>query len=364
MSDSDRRFMAMALGLGRRGLGNTWPNPAVGCVLVQGSRVVGRGWTRPGGRPHAETGALAQAGAAARGATAYVTLEPCAHHGATPPCAEALIAAGVARVVAPFEDSDTRVSGRGFAMLRAAGIEVRTGVMADEAARDLSGFICRTELGRPAVTLKLATSFDGRIATASGQSQWITGPEARRAAHALRARHDAVMVGAGTARADDPMLTVRGMGSVPQPVRIVVTRRLEIPKLSQLARSAQEIPLWLCHGTDADPALVAAWQAIGARLIPCALVGRQLDLAAALQELGRAGLTRVLCEGGGGLAASLLSVGLVDRLIGITAGLAIGAEGLPGIGALGVSALDEAPRFSLVGTRVLGNDLLHEWQRS
>jgi diaminohydroxyphosphoribosylaminopyrimidine deaminase/5-amino-6-(5-phosphoribosylamino)uracil reductase len=153
VSDADRRYMSVALGLGRRGLGNAWPNPAVGCVLVREGRIVGRGWTQPGGRPHAETQALAQAGYAARGATAYVTLEPCAHHGATPPCAEALVAAGVARVVAPFEDSDARVSGRGFALLREAGIEVRTGVMAEEAARDLGGFLCRTELGRPQVTL-------------------------------------------------------------------------------------------------------------------------------------------------------------------------------------------------------------------
>lgn len=363
MNGIDKRFMAMALGLGRRGLGNTWPNPAVGCVLVRAGRVVGRGWTQPGGRPHAETQALAQAGEAARGATAYVTLEPCAHHGRTPPCAEALIAAGVARIVAPFEDSDPRVSGRGFTLLRDAGLQVRTGVMAQETARDLGGFLCRTELGRPEVTLKLATSFDGRIATATGQSKWITGPEARRAVHALRARHDAVMVGAGTVRADDPSLTVRDMGPVPQPVRIVVSRRLDISKMSHLARSARQVPLWLCHGTDADPALAEAWQSIGARLIPCALMDRQLDMVSVLQELGQAGLTRVFCEGGGALAASLLSAGLVDRLIGITAGLAIGAEGLPGIGALGLAKLQDAPRYTLVHTRVLGNDVLHEWQR-
>ena len=362
MSQTDNRYMRMALMLGRRGQGNTWPNPAVGCVLVREGRIVGRGWTAPGGRPHAEAQALAQAGDAARDSTAYVTLEPCAHHGHTPPCAEALIAAGVARVVAPFADSDPRVSGRGFDMLRAAGISVTTDVMADEAGRDLAGFLCRTELGRPEVTLKLATSFDGRIATASGHSQWITGADARRAVHGLRARHDAVMVGAGTARADDPGLTVRDMGVAHQPVRVVVSRRLDIPLMSQLARTAQEVPVWLCHGPDADRALIEAWTGLGARLLPCGLTGRQLDITSVLRALGEAGLTRVFCEGGGALAASLLSAGLVDRLIGFTAGLAIGAEGLPGIGALGIARLDEAPRFTLDEVRPVGADIMHIWR--
>lgn len=362
MSQTDNRYMRMALMLGRRGQGNTWPNPAVGCVLVREGRIVGRGWTAPGGRPHAEAQALAQAGEAARGSTAYVTLEPCAHHGHTPPCAEALIAAGVARVVAPFADSDPRVSGRGFDMLRAAGISVTTDVLADEAGRDLAGFLCRTELGRPEVTLKLATSFDGRIATASGHSQWITGADARRAVHGLRARHDAVMVGAGTARADDPGLTVRDMGVAHQPVRVVVSRRLDIPLMSQLARTAQEVPVWLCHGPDADRALIEAWTGLGARLLPCGLTGRQLDITSVLRALGEAGLTRVFCEGGGALAASLLSAGLVDRLIGFTAGLAIGAEGLPGIGALGIARLDEAPRFTLDEVRPVGADIMHIWR--
>jgi diaminohydroxyphosphoribosylaminopyrimidine deaminase/5-amino-6-(5-phosphoribosylamino)uracil reductase len=364
VTGADRRFMALALSLGRRGMGQCAPNPAVGCVIVQGNRIVGRGSTAPGGRPHAEPQALAQAGGLARGATAYVTLEPCAHHGQTPPCAEALIAAGVARVVAPFDDTDPRVSGRGFAMLRAAGIAVTTGILADEAARDHAGFLIRNEVGRPFVTLKLATSFDGRIATASGHSQWITGPQARRAVHAMRARHDAVMVGAGTARADDPMLTARGMGVTRQPVRVVVSRRLDIPLMSQLARSAREVPLWLCHGAEVDDALALAWRGIGARLLPCDVVAGQVDPASLLQALGAAGLTRVFCEGGGALAASLLAAGLVDELVGFTAGLAIGAEGLPGIGALGLARLDEAPRFALIEARAIGGDVLHRWARA
>ncbi len=364
MSATDQRFMALALSLGRRGMGRTWPNPAVGCVIVRDGRIVGRGVTAPGGRPHAEPLALAQAGGAARGATAYVSLEPCAHHGQTPPCAQALVDAGIARVVAPLEDNDPRVSGQGFAMLRAAGITVTTGVLSNEAARDHAGFFLRNQMNRPFVTLKLATSFDGRIATATGESQWITGQLARRAVHAMRARHDGVMVGGGTARADDPSLTVREMGVDRQPVRIVVSRHLDLPLMSRLARSAKEIPLWLAHGPAADPALHSAWEGIGARLFPCALSGGQLDLTSVLGALADAGLTRVFCEGGGGLAASLLAADLVDELVGFTAGLAIGAEGLPAIGALGLTNLQAAPRFTLAETRDLGGDVLHIWRRA
>lgn len=363
MSAQDQRFMALALSLGRRGQGNAWPNPAVGCVIVQAGRIVGRGWTAPGGRPHAEPQALAQAGAAARGATAYVTLEPCAHHGQTPPCAEALISAGVARVVVALTDTDRRVAGRGLAMLRAAGIAVTEGVLAAEAARDLAGFRLVRGAGRPWVTLKLATSFDGRIATASGESRWITGPEARRRVHGLRLTHDAVMVGAGTVRADDPLLTVRDMGAARQPVRVVVTRRLDIPEDGALARSSALVPLWLCHGPDADAARLDRWAARGARLLPCALLDGQVDPAAALAALAAGGLTRVFCEGGGALAATLLGADLVDELVGFTAGLAIGAEGTPGVGAMGLARLADAARFHLVESCALGPDVMHRWHR-
>ncbi len=355
--------MALALSLGQRGQGSCWPNPAVGCVIVQGGRIVGRGWTQPGGRPHAETEALAQAGDAARGATAYVTLEPCSHHGKTPPCAAALIEAGVGRVVAAVEDSDPRVAGQGFAMLREAGIEVETGVLAEQAERDLAGFFLKTEQGRPFVTLKLASSFDGRIATQTGHSQWITGPEARRAVHAMRARHDAVMVGAGTARVDDPSLTVRDLGVAQQPVRVVVSRHLDLPLMGQLARTASEVPVWLCHGPHPDAERARAWDGLGARLIPCALQDHHIDAADLLQQLGQAGLTRVFCEGGAALAASLLEKDLVDELVGFTAGLTIGAEGLAAVGRLGLEKLDAAPRFELIETRAIGPDILHRWRR-
>ncbi|NKB28639.1 MAG: bifunctional diaminohydroxyphosphoribosylaminopyrimidine deaminase/5-amino-6-(5-phosphoribosylamino)uracil reductase RibD [Rhodobacteraceae bacterium] len=355
----DQRFMALALPLGRRGMGRVWPNPAVGCVITRGNRIVGRGWTAQGGRPHAETRALDQAGTAARGATAYVTLEPCAHSGQTPPCAAALIAAGIARVVVSLTDPDPRVAGQGVARLRAAGIDVVEGFGKDEAARDHAGFLSRINTGRPLVTLKLATTLDGRIATASGESQWITGPLARHAVHAMRLTHDAVMIGGGTARADDPTLTVRQMGPVPQPVRIVASASLDIPIDGRLIQTLDQAPLWLLHGDTGDS---AAWASTAARLFPVTMDRNgRLDPAAMLQSLGQAGLTRILCEGGGALAAALLKAGLVDRIALFTAGKAIGAEGLPSLGSLGLAALADAPRFTLENTRQLGNDTLSHW---
>ncbi|TFL17389.1 bifunctional diaminohydroxyphosphoribosylaminopyrimidine deaminase/5-amino-6-(5-phosphoribosylamino)uracil reductase RibD [Jannaschia formosa] len=353
--------MGAALALAARGLGRVWPNPAVGCLIVAGGRVVGRGRTADGGRPHAETVALAQAGAAARGATAYVTLEPCAHHGLTPPCADALIAAGLARVVVALGDPDPRTDGGGLARLRAAGIEVIRGVREAE-ARDLqAGFLSRVIRGRPMVTLKLATTLDGRIATASGESQWITGPLARAHVHAQRARHDAVMVGAGTARADDPLLTVRGHGAVPQPVRIVLSRRLDLPQDSALTRSTAIAPVWMLHGPHAAAERRRALEARGVTCLPLPSEGGGIDLHAALRLLGARGLTRVYCEGGGTLAAALLQAGLVDRLDCYTAGAAIGAEGIPALGAMGLSALADAPRLELHETRRLGPDVLTRW---
>lgn len=361
---SDARWMALALSLGARGLGRVWPNPAVGCVLVRDGRVVGRGTTAPGGRPHAEVVALRQAGPAARGACAYVTLEPCNHTGQTGPCSQALIDAGVARVVVGCGDPDPRVAGGGIARMRAAGLEVVTGVREAEAMAAHEGFLTRIRDGRPMVTLKVATSLDGRIATASGESQWITGPEARRRVHWMRARHDAVMVGAGTARADDPALTVRGMGEVAQPVRVVISRRLGLPVDSVLGRSAREVPVWLVHGPDAPTAARAAWAATGARLLEVTPdASGQVDAGAALRCLGDAGLTRVFCEGGGALAASFLGADMVDRLAVFSGGLMLGAEGTPSVGAMGIAALAEAPRFALTRVEQLGPDALSHWRR-
>ncbi len=353
--------MALALGLGRRGMGRVWPNPAVGCVIVQDGRVVGRGWTADGGRPHAETQALAQAGARASQAIAYVTLEPCAHKGQTPPCASALIAAGVARVVIACTDPDPRVAGKGAQMLRDAGIEVTQGVREAEALRDHQGFFARLR-GKPFVTLKIAATIDGRIATATGESQWITGPQARRLVHAMRARHDAVMVGAGTVRADDPMLTVRDMGPIAQPVRVVVSRGLDLPLGGRLMASAGDVPVWMCHA-GAPREMVAAFEGLGAEGLECGLRGGQVDLAQAMTVLAKRGLTRIFCEGGGALAAGLLAQDLVDELVVFTAPKAIGAEGLASLGRLGLDRLAQAPQFERGEVRPIGADIMTRWHR-
>jgi len=362
VSEADSRFMRLALSLAARGLGNVWPNPAVGCVIVKDGRIVGRGWTQPGGRPHAERRALDQAGPAARGATAYVTLEPCAHYGKTPPCAEGLIEAGVSRVVSALEDPDPRVAGGGHTMLRAAGVTVDVGLMGAEARALQAGFLSRITSGRPWVALKLATSFDGRIALANGESQWITGEQARSRVHALRARFDAVLVGGGTARADDPLLTVRSFAPLRQPVRVVASASLDLPR-ARLAASASEVPLWLVHGPDASQEARDFWAGTGAELIEIPLHDGSLDSAALMMALGERGLTRVFCEGGGQFAASLMRAGLVDELIGFTAGVALGADARPALGALGLERLDAAPRFALVSSEEIGGDILHRWRR-
>lgn len=359
----DPRWMRLALSLAARGLGNVWPNPAVGCIIEKDGRVLGRGWTQPGGRPHAETMALVQAGAAARGATAHVTLEPCAHHGRTPPCAEALIAAGVARVVVATGDPDPRVAGRGLKLLQAAGIAVRLGMLGDAARRQQRGFLSRVERGRPMLTLKLATSVDGRIATQAGESQWITAAPARRQVHALRLSHDAVLVGGGTARADDPSLTVRGFGDVAQPVRVVASRGLDLPLDGALVASARRVPLWLCHGPNVDAVRLAAFRDAGADCLEVAEAEGGLDPSAMLQALGARGLTRVFCEGGGQMAAALLRAGLVDVLHEFRAGVALGAEGLPALGPMGLDRLTDAPRFTLRHTGSVGGDVHSIWDR-
>jgi len=358
--------MRAALGLARRGLGSVWPNPAVGCVIVdEAGRVVGRGWTQPGGRPHAETEALAMAGAAACGATVYVTLEPCAHHGKTPPCAEALIAAGIRRAVVAVEDPDSRVGGKGLAMLRAAGIEVTAGVLADEAADLNAGFFLTIRADRPLVTLKLGTTLDGRIATHSGESRWITGESARAAAHALRAEHDAVMVGSGTALADDPDLTCRLPGMAERsPVRVVFDGRLRLPLTSRLVTSANEVPTWVITLEGGDQARREAFETAGIDLLDVP-AGRdhQIDIQAALALLADSGITRVLVEGGSHLAAALLRAGVVDRLVWFRAPKLMGGDGLPAAVAFGVDHLAQMPGFQRVEIRPLGDDLMETYRK-
>lgn len=355
----DDAFIAAAIALSARALGATWPNPPVGCLIVSDGRVIAQGITAPGGRPHAETQALAMAGPAARGATAYVTLEPCAHHGQTPPCAEALIAAGIARAVVAAGDPDPRVNGQGLARLHAAGVALTTGVREAEATAILAGFFSRVRRGRPLVTLKLATTLDGRLATASGESQWITGPAARRAAHGLRGRHDAVLVGAGTILADNPDLTCRIPGYAARPtVRAVLDSHLRTPLTARVVATAAATPTWILHAPTADPARRAALAAAGVRLIEIPAGPAGLDPAAALQALGAAGLTAVLAEGGSQLAAALLRADLVDRLAWFHAPALIGGDGLPAIQGFGLAALLDAPRFRPLAHQPVGPDLL------
>jgi diaminohydroxyphosphoribosylaminopyrimidine deaminase/5-amino-6-(5-phosphoribosylamino)uracil reductase len=352
--------MRSALALARRGLGRVWPNPAVGCVIARDGRVVGRGWTQPGGRPHAETEALARAGAAAHGATAYVTLEPCCHWGRTPPCADALIAAGVRRVVIACEDPDPRVAGGGLAALRAAGLSVEAGLCAAEAADINAGFFQRIRLGRPLVTLKLATSLDGRIATPSGISRWITGEPARERGHLLRATHDAILVGTGTVIADDPQLTCRlpGLGQH-SPVRVALDRQLRIPLTARLVAEARATPTWVVTLSGADPARQQALRDAGVIVIPAEPdASGRIDLAMALGRLGEQGLTRLLVEGGGGLAAALLRLRLVDRLVWFHAPLLLGGDAVPAIAELGLDALADAPAFERMSSETVGDDMV------
>lgn len=351
--------MIAALGLARRGLGRVWPNPAVGCVLVKDGRVAGRGWTQRGGRPHAETVALAQAGQAARGAVAYVTLEPCAHYGKTPPCAEALIAAGVTRVVAAVEDPDRRVAGRGLKMLRDAGVVVETGLEAEAASEINAGFFQRVLDGRPLVTLKTATSLDGRIATVTGESQWITGPAARAAGHRLRACHDAVMVGSSTVLVDNPSLTCRLPGLEDHsPVRLVVDGHLRTPLTAQVVRTARRVPTWILTRLGNSPDRLDAFADCGVEVLEVPSDGEgKVDLLAGLRVLAGRGLTRVLVEGGAHLSAALLQGDLVDRIAWFRAPMLIGGDGLPASVGFGIGQLAQAPRFSRLEVAEFGGDI-------
>jgi diaminohydroxyphosphoribosylaminopyrimidine deaminase/5-amino-6-(5-phosphoribosylamino)uracil reductase len=304
------------------------------------------------------------AGPAARGATAYVSLEPCSHRGQTPPCADALIEAGIARVVIAATDPDPRVNGTGIARLRAAGVETVDGVLADEAAPILAGFFSRIQRGRPLLTLKLAATLDGRIATGSGESQWITGTPARRAAHALRGQHDAVLVGVGTILADDPDLTCRIPGYTPRPcVRLVADSHLRTPLMARVVATAADVPTWILHRNGADRSRVAALTEAGVRCLEIPHNDMGINPTAALAALGQAGLTSVLAEGGARLAAALLRADLVDRLAWFTAPSILGGDGWPAVQAIGLSHLADMQKFRRVAHRPVGPDLLAEFTR-
>jgi diaminohydroxyphosphoribosylaminopyrimidine deaminase/5-amino-6-(5-phosphoribosylamino)uracil reductase len=363
---ADQRFMQLALALGRRGQGRTWPNPAVGAVVVKDGIIVGRGWTQPGGRPHAEPEALQRAGEAARGATLYVTLEPCSHFGKSPPCADAIIAAGVARVVSAIEDPNPAVAGQGHARLRAAGITVDIGLGAVEAARDHAGHFRRIRDKRPHVILKLAVSADDKIGAAGPTPVAITGEGAKARVHLLRAQCDAILVGIGTVLSDDPLLTCRLPGmEARSPVRVVLDRALRLPGGSRLVHSARQTPLWVMTSELAEAAAAMKLGAAGAQVIriaPSATTG--LDLAAVLHALAEKGITRLMVEGGAGVASSFVSADLADEIWLLRGPETIGPAGIAALDALPLAAITQSPAFSVRATENLDKDILTIYGRA
>jgi diaminohydroxyphosphoribosylaminopyrimidine deaminase/5-amino-6-(5-phosphoribosylamino)uracil reductase len=363
---ADQRFMRLALALGRRGLGRTWPNPAVGAVMVKDGIIVGRGWTQAGGRPHAEPVALAQAGEAARGATLYATLEPCSHVGKSPPCTDAVIAAGIARVVSAVEDPNPEVAGQGHAKLRNAGIAVDIGLGAAEAAHDHAGHFRRIRERRPHVILKLAVSSDDKIAAAGHKPVAISGEAARARMHLLRAQCDAILVGIGTVRSDDPLLTCRLPGmEARSPVRVVLDRSLRIPLTGRLVRSARNTPLWVVTSNLAEAPAAAKLGAAGGQVIRLASASPGgLDLLEVLHSLAERGITRLLVEGGARVASAFVATGLVDEFWLLRGKDAIGVDGVAALDALPLGAITGSPAFHVRASESLGNDTLTIYERA
>jgi diaminohydroxyphosphoribosylaminopyrimidine deaminase / 5-amino-6-(5-phosphoribosylamino)uracil reductase len=365
----DERFMDLALALGRRGLGNAWPNPAVGAVVVGAAGdvpvIVGRGWTQPGGRPHAEVEALARAGTRARGATLYVTLEPCSHHGHTPPCADAIIAAGIRRVVSAVEDPNPEVAGEGHARLRAHGVVVEVGLREADARRAHAGHFRRVHDGRPHVTLKLAVSADGKAGLAGRRPTAITGERTRARVHLMRAMNDAILVGIGTALADDPQLTSRLPGAEDRsPVRVVLDTALRLPETSALVQTAARTPVWVFAGSDADADAARRLARHGVEVLRIPATAGRIDLAAMLNVLGNRGITRLMVEGGPTVAASLVAADLVDEAAIFRSNVTIGADGIDALEGLPLSAVTDSPRLISRGIEMVGEDRLETFERA
>jgi diaminohydroxyphosphoribosylaminopyrimidine deaminase/5-amino-6-(5-phosphoribosylamino)uracil reductase len=359
--------MALALALGRRGLGNTWPNPSVGAVLVRPQEgqpvIVGRGWTQPGGRPHAEIEALRRAGAAARGATLYVTLEPCSHHGKTPPCADAIVAAGVTRVVSALEDLNPEVAGQGHGRLRAAGIAVEVGLGAEQARRDHAGHLRRMRDGRPHVTLKLAVSADHKAGLAGRRPAAITGEPARARVHRLRAMNDAILVGIGTVLADDPQLTCRLPGmEARSPVRVVLDARLRLPPGSALATSARATPVWVVAAPGAPAEAERALREFGVEVLRAPAQAGRLDLAAVLRMLAGRGITRLMVEGGPTAAAAFVAADLVDAAALFRSPKTIGPDGVDALEGMRIEAM--TARLTALGREPVGEDSVEFFERA
>lgn len=359
---SDLHYMQTALQLAEHQLGRVWPNPAVGAVIVKDGIVVARGATANGGRPHAETVALSAAGVKARGATLYVSLEPCCHSGQTPPCTEAIIQAGITRVVVACRDRDPRVAGEGLSQLRQAGIEVVEGVREKEAVALNAGFFTRLEKGRPLVSMKLSTSIDGRIATSSGQSQWITGDDVQLQGHLMRARSDAILTGIDTVLFDNPLMTCRlpGMEAF-SPVRIVLDSNFRFPTTCQMAQTARDVGVWvvtLAHSAESQKKKCAELEAMGVRVIAAEGEGGRIRLAAILKILAIEGITRLMVEAGNRLSTAFINAQLVDYLYWFRGNMVIGGNGLAALGACMPNVLADIPRFSLHSVTPLRNDVL------
>lgn len=359
----DHRFMQLALSLGRRGLGRTWPNPAVGAVIVKDGVILGRGWTQPGGRPHAETEALKRAGKAAKGATLYVTLEPCSHEGKTPPCIDAIIRAGIARVVSALEDPNPQVAGQGHTKLRERGIAVDVGLGAEQAVRTHAGHIRRMREGRPQILLKLAVSADGKAGAAGRKPVAITGAEARTRVHQMRATSDAILVGIGTVLADDPHLTCRLPGMIEQsPVRVVLDARLRIPMPASVVATAREVPTWIFAAPEASTMAEEVLKAKGVEVFRVAAKDGRLDVAAVAKALAGRGITRLMVEGGPTVAASFVQAGLVDEAALFRSPNRVGADGVDALECLPLTALTEA--LKPAGSEAVGADKLERFERA
>jgi diaminohydroxyphosphoribosylaminopyrimidine deaminase/5-amino-6-(5-phosphoribosylamino)uracil reductase len=357
-ADADRRFMQVALRLARRMLGRTAPNPAVGAVVADAAtgEVIARGWTQAGGRPHAEAHALVRAGARARGQTMYVTLEPCSHHGRTPPCADAIAAAGVRRVVCAIEDPNPEISGRGLAVLRAAGVAVDLGLCADEARWMAAGHILRMTRDRPFVQLKIAVSGDGLIAPGDGAPRWVTGPEARQLAHILRARADAILVGRKTVADDNPELTCRLPGLEGRsPRRVVVDAKFRTRPDAKMLSTAERVPVTIFGDTGSTPPPYP--KGVEVRRMPAGADGR-LSLAVVLESLAAEGVTRVLVEGGPTIAGAILAADLVDEVVIGHGTETLGPKGRKPAGDHGLEFLADGARWQAVDERMIGADRL------
>jgi diaminohydroxyphosphoribosylaminopyrimidine deaminase / 5-amino-6-(5-phosphoribosylamino)uracil reductase len=370
MSDPslDERFMTLALTLGRRGLGRTWPNPAVGAVIVRddgaGPIIIGRGWTQPGGRPHAEIEALRRASEAARGATLYVTLEPCSHYGKSPPCADAIIEAGIARVVSALVDPNPDVAGAGHWRMAGRGIVVEVGIGAAEAERAHAGHIRRVRAGRPHIMLKLAVSADGKAGLAGRRPVAITGSAVRNRVHLMRAMHDAVLTGIGTALADDPLLTCRLPGMAARsPVRVVLDTGLRLPTDGRLVATAREVPLWVVTGEEAPQAPAQRLEACGVAVLRVAAVDGKIDLRAAVVCLAERGITRLMVEAGPILSAGLVAADLVDEAVLLRAPKTLGPDAIDALEGLPLKALTQSQQLRLIAAETAGVDTIEHYER-